>query len=72
MPKFYSSVFILYILEKNGFFFVSQKGSHIKYRKDGEPMLTVIVPANRKQIPAGTFNSILKQSRLLKSDFEKE
>jgi predicted RNA binding protein YcfA (HicA-like mRNA interferase family) len=60
MPKLYSSVFILYILEKNGFFFVSQKGSHIKFRKDGEPTLTVIIPANRKQIPMGTFNSIVR------------
>jgi predicted RNA binding protein YcfA (HicA-like mRNA interferase family) len=70
MPKLYSSVFILYILERNGFYFVSQKGSHIKYRKDGEVVLTVIIPANRKQIPVGTFNSIVRQCGLIKSDFE--
>jgi predicted RNA binding protein YcfA (HicA-like mRNA interferase family) len=70
MPKLYSSVFILFILEKNGFYFVSQKGSHIKYRKDGNPVLNVIIPANRKQIPVGTFNSIVRQAGLLKSDFE--
>lgn len=34
-------------------------GSHIKYRKTGNPTLTVIVPADRKQIPSGTFHSIL-------------
>jgi predicted RNA binding protein YcfA (HicA-like mRNA interferase family) len=70
MPKLYSSVFILFILEKNGFYFVSQKGSHIKYRKDGNPVLNVIIPANRKQIPVGTFNSIVRQAGLLKSDFD--
>jgi predicted RNA binding protein YcfA (HicA-like mRNA interferase family) len=70
MPKLYSSVFILFILEKKRFYFVSQKGSHIKYRKDGDTDLTVIIPANRKQIPIGTFNSIVRQSGLLKSDFE--
>ncbi len=70
MPKLYSSVFILFILEKNGFNFVSQKGSHIKFRKEGNPVLNVIIPANRKQIPVGTFNSIVRQSGLNKSDFE--
>ncbi|SFQ54940.1 type II toxin-antitoxin system HicA family toxin [Parafilimonas terrae] len=52
-------------------YFTSQKGSHIKYRKFGQPTLTVIIPAERKQIPAGTFNSILRQSGLTKEDFEK-
>ena len=47
-----------------------KKGSHIKYRKTGNPTLTVIIPAERKQIPVGTFNSILRQSNLVKEDFE--
>ncbi|MDQ6812325.1 MAG: type II toxin-antitoxin system HicA family toxin [Bacteroidota bacterium] len=71
MPKLYSSDEILKVLERHGFDFVSQNGSHIKYRKTGSPTLTVIVPANRKQIPFGTFHSILKQSTLSKGDFEK-
>ena len=71
MPKLYSSNEILQVLLKHGFIFVSQKGSHIKYRKDGIPTLTVIVPAERKQIPVGTFHSILRQSGLTKEDFEK-
>ena len=70
MPKLYSSDNIISILLKNGFIFISQKGSHIKYRKVGETTLTAIVPANRKQIPAGTFQSILRQSGLSKKDFE--
>ena len=71
MPKLFSSNEILKVLLKHGFIFVSQKGSHIKYRKTGSPTLTVIIPADRKQIPIGTFNSILRQSGLAKEDFEK-
>jgi predicted RNA binding protein YcfA (HicA-like mRNA interferase family) len=69
MPKLYSSADILRVLISHGFHFVSQKGSHIKYRKTGNPTLTVIIPADRKQIPAGTFHSILKQAGLSKEDF---
>ena len=70
MPKLYSSSYILSVLKRNGFYFVSQKGSHIKYRKDGNPVLTVIIPADRKEMPMGTFNSIVRQSGLPKSAFE--
>jgi predicted RNA binding protein YcfA (HicA-like mRNA interferase family) len=71
MPKLYSSHEIIQILIKHGFVFISQKGSHAKYRKQGSPVLTVIVPVERKQMPVGTFNSILRQSGLAKEDFEK-
>jgi predicted RNA binding protein YcfA (HicA-like mRNA interferase family) len=50
------------VLTNNGFVFVSQKGIHVKMLKEGNPTLTVIVPAERKEIPAGTFNSIVRQS----------
>jgi len=70
MPKLYFSVEILKVLQKHGFAFVSRNGSHIKYRKTGNPTLTVIVPSDRKQIPSGTFHSILKQSELFKKDFK--
>jgi predicted RNA binding protein YcfA (HicA-like mRNA interferase family) len=70
MPKLYSSDYILKILKDNGFYFVSQKGSHIKYRKEFQgKVLTVIVPGGRKEIPIGTFHSILKQSNLTRLDF---
>jgi predicted RNA binding protein YcfA (HicA-like mRNA interferase family) len=71
MPKLYSSHEILQVLLKHGFVFVSQKGSHVKYRKTGTPTLTVIIPTERKQVPTGTFHSILRQSALTKDDFEK-
>ena len=54
----------------HGFYFVSQKGSHAKYRKNGNPVLTAIVPANKKEIPYGTFKSILKQAALKEEDFK--
>ena len=70
MPKLYSSDQIIRILLRHGFEFISQKGSHKKYRKIGTPTLTAIVPAERKQIPFGTFKSILRQSGLRPEDFE--
>ncbi len=70
MPKLYSSLYVLKILEAHGFIFISQKGSHIKVRKEGNPTLTVIVPADRKEIPQGTMRSILRQSQLTLIDFE--
>lgn len=69
MPKLYSSRKIIKVLEKNKFVYISQKGSHVKYRKSGRLVLTVIVPANRREIPSGTFRSILRQSQLEEIDF---
>jgi len=56
------------VLQEKGFFFVSQKGSHAKFRK-GE--LTVIVPMHGKETPYGIFRSILRQSKLTEGDFKK-
>ncbi len=69
MPKLYSSNYIIKILLKYGFVFVSQKGSHAKYRKTGNPTLTVIVPMAKKEIPFGTFRSIVSQANLTLEDF---
>ena len=70
MPKLFSSLHVIKILLAHGFVFVSQKGSHIKVRKEGNPTLTVIVPAGRKEIPQGTMSSIIRQSKLSTIDFE--
>jgi len=69
MPKLYSSRHIIKILESRGFLFVSQKGSHVKFRKYGIKTLTVIIPAGKREIPFGTFYSILRQSGLEDTDF---
>lgn len=70
MPKLLSSKAIIKVLEIKGFVFVSQKGSHIKYRKQGSVVLTVIIPANKKEIPYGTLMSIIRQAKLNKDDFK--
>ena len=66
MTKLPSSQKIISALLKNGFILVSQRGSHQKYRKDEK---TVIVPAPRKEIPIGTFRSIIRQSGLNHNEF---
>jgi len=47
-------------LERNGFHFVKQRGSHRKYKKDNR---TVIVPMHY-EIAKGTLMSILEQAGL--------
>jgi len=69
MSKLYSSTQIIKALQKEGFVFISQKGSHVKYRKEN---LTVIIPAGRKEIPFGTFRSILRQANFDIEDFKKK
>lgn len=71
MPKPYPLRIVLKVLLNKGFFFVSQNGSHAKYRKPGDPVLTVIVPIHGNEIPHGTFRSILRQAKLQQEDFEK-
>ncbi|MBI5621472.1 type II toxin-antitoxin system HicA family toxin [Candidatus Falkowbacteria bacterium] len=56
-------------MKANGFFFVSQKGSHAKYRKLGHPTRTVIIKLGKKEIPYGTFQSIILLSGLTENDF---
>ncbi|WP_419662585.1 conserved uncharacterized protein, YcfA-like [Desulfosarcina variabilis str. Montpellier] len=66
MHRLLSSKEIIKVLMDNGFSLVSQKGSHKKYRKEDR---IVIVPDPKKEIPRGTFSSILRQSGLDKKIF---
>lgn len=66
MSKLLSSAQIINTLLKSGFQFVSQRGSHQKYQKEG---YTVIVPSPKKEIPIGTFRSIVRQAGLSINDF---
>lgn len=71
MPKLYPARVVSSTLQRAGFFIVSQKGSHIKFTKTkAGKVLTVIVP-NHKEIALGTFQSILRQARMTKQEFEK-
>lgn len=67
MSSLLSSKEIISILEKNGFIFKSQKGSHVKYVKG---KFTVIIPHPRKEVPYGTLISIIRQSGLSKEEFK--
>lgn len=69
MPKPIELKTVLRVLEKKGFFFVSQKGSHAKYKKIGYPSKVVIVKMSKKETPYGTFRSIILMSGLEESDF---
>lgn len=70
MPKRYSSEQVIKVLQRKGFVYISQKGSHVKFRKLGKTVLTAIIPAGKKEIPVGTFKSILRQSHLSWDEFE--
>ena len=67
MHRLLSSKEIIRVLEQNGFIFVSQKGSHKKFKKEKR---IVIVPHPKKEIPRGTLASILRQAGIDKDDFK--
>ena len=55
---------VVTMLLENGFELVSQKGSHMKFKKGGK---VVIVPNhNSKGVEKGTYYSILRQAGLKK------
>ncbi len=56
---------IIKALEKFGFKYVSQKGSHIKYAKNG---YVVIIP-NHSEVAKGTLKSILTMAHIELEDF---
>ncbi len=66
----YSSIEIESVLVKARFHFFSQKGSQGKFKNSRGNV--VILPMNKKEIPAGTFRSILKQSELTIKEFEEK
>ena len=53
-------------MKKFGFYLKSQRGSHQKFVNNNK---TVIVPANRKEIPLGTLKSISRQSGIDYNEF---
>lgn len=62
---------VIKILENFGFQYVSQKGSHAKYKKDGNPSKVVIIPMHN-EIAKGTLKSILEQAAIELDDFLKQ
>jgi predicted RNA binding protein YcfA (HicA-like mRNA interferase family) len=63
----YNAKELIKLLERKGFVLDRTKGSHGIYRMpDGSKR--VIVPMHNKDIPKGTFHSILKQAGIEKTD----
>ena len=57
---------VVRILEKKGFVFFSQVGSHAQYRhSDGRKTSVAMHP---KDLPKGTFAAILKQAGISRDD----
>ena len=58
------------ILVHNGFKQVRQRGSHVVMQKQ-MPGSTITIPVpDHKEIKPGTLMSILRQSQILRSEFE--
>jgi len=51
---------LIKVLQKDGFVFVRQSGSHAIYRKSGRKI--IVVPMHSKDIPLGTLKAIIKDS----------
>lgn len=60
---------IIKALQKLGFYKVSHKGSHAKYRRDGTPTRNVIIPMH-DEIAKGTLQGILEQAGILFEEFK--
>ena len=61
---------IIRALCKLGFYKISQKGSHAKFRKDGMISRTVIIPMH-SEVARGTLQSILEQADITLDEFLK-
>ena len=53
---------LIRLLEKEGFVFVRQSGSHAIFKKKGNKI--IVVPVHSKDIPKGTLKGILKDAGL--------
>ena len=70
MSRMYSSDHIQKTLERLGFAFICQKGSHGKFKNNQGRV--VILPMNKREIPIGTFKSILRQARVSEAFFKEK
>jgi predicted RNA binding protein YcfA (HicA-like mRNA interferase family) len=69
MPKPVLLSVILKVLKDRDFFFIRQKRSHARFTKTGRPTRHVTLKMTDKEVPYGTFRSILFQSGLKEEDF---
>jgi predicted RNA binding protein YcfA (HicA-like mRNA interferase family) len=73
MPKVLSGKRVIKILCREfGFYFVSQKGSHVKLRKRiGNQEITTVVPLHKELAP-GTLRGVLELAKVDEKDFWKK
>lgn len=67
MARLLSTAEVVGLLLAHGFIFITQRGSHLKYRDDSGH--TVIKSAGRREMPRGTLVYIIRQSGLPKELF---
>ncbi|MDP3985792.1 MAG: type II toxin-antitoxin system HicA family toxin [bacterium] len=72
MPKTASGKAVMKILTKHfGFYFVSQKGSHVKLKKSTtRGTVLAIIPLHR-ELAQGTLRGILELAKIDRQDFER-
>lgn len=72
MAKTFSGKQVVRILTRSfGFFFVSQKGSHVKLRrKEDNRVITTVVPMHRELSP-GTLRGVLELAEVREKNFRK-
>lgn len=72
MAKTFSGKEVVKILTHEfGFFVVSQKGSHVKLRRNvASRIITTIVPMH-KELARGTFLGVLELAEISEDDFRK-
>lgn len=70
MPKIYTPKEVVRKYEKMGFIVDRQSGSH-RIFYNPQTMKRAVIPFHLKEIPKGTLSAILRESGVLKEDFEK-
>jgi len=70
MPKVYTPKEVVAKFKKLGFAEDRQKGSH-KILFNPKSKSRAVIPFHLKELPRGTFASILRESKITKEEFEK-
>lgn len=70
MPKFFSGKKVIKILCRDfGFYFVSQRGSHVKLEKRaGNKTIITVIPTHKELAP-GTLKGVLRLARVDEKEF---
>jgi predicted RNA binding protein YcfA (HicA-like mRNA interferase family) len=61
---------VINILQKHGFVFVSQRGSHQKWRNQNTGKQVIIPSHKGKELPLGTLRSIISGSGIPEDEFK--